>query len=121
MAYVGQSCVLYECRRGEGKRSVWKCSECSHSFDAERNPTYCPECGRPARSLERLPSMISDAKHGLEFETIFIRESLLQEVVDRKVRCNVCERRCLLAAGGTGWCCTRQNRAGRLVTLTYGA
>ncbi len=65
--------------------------------------------------------MISGAKHDLEFENVFIRESLLQEVVDGKVRCNVCERRCLLVAGGTGWCRTRQNRAGRLVTLTYGA
>lgn len=65
--------------------------------------------------------MISGAKHGLEFENVFVRESLLLEVADAKVRCNVCERRCLLVAGGTGWCRTRQNRAGRLVTLTYGA
>jgi pyruvate formate lyase activating enzyme len=50
-----------------------------------------------------------------------VHESLLQERVDGKVRCNVCERRCLLVAGGTGWCRTRQNRKGTLVTLTYGA
>jgi pyruvate formate lyase activating enzyme len=51
----------------------------------------------------------------------FVRESVLQEHVDGKVLCNICERRCLLVAGGTGWCRTRQNRGGTLVTLTYGA
>ena len=52
---------------------------------------------------------------------IFVCESVLQERVDGKLRCNICERRCLLVAGGTGWCRTRQNRGGTLVTLTYGA
>lgn len=51
----------------------------------------------------------------------WLHSSLLQEPVGNKVRCNVCERRCLLVAGGMGWCRTRQNREGRLVTLTYGA
>ena len=51
----------------------------------------------------------------------FIRRSLFEERVDGKVRCNICERRCLLVAGGTGWCRTRQNRGGTLVVLTYGA
>ncbi len=54
-------------------------------------------------------------------ERSFVRESVLQERVDGKVRCNICERRCLLVASGTGWCRTRQNKAGTLVTLTYGA
>jgi len=54
-------------------------------------------------------------------ENIFIRESLLQEKVGNKVRCNVCERRCELVSGGLGWCRTRQNRDGKLVSLTYGA
>jgi len=54
-------------------------------------------------------------------EQSFVCESVLQERVDGKVRCNICERRCLLVASGTGWCRTRQNRGGTLVTLTYGA
>jgi len=37
------------------------------------------------------------------------------------VRCNVCERRCTLVPGGFGWCRTRQNCDGRLVTLIYGS
>jgi pyruvate formate lyase activating enzyme len=49
------------------------------------------------------------------------RESLLQEQRDGKVRCHVCERRCTLPPGGLGWCRTRANRAGRLLTLVYGA
>jgi pyruvate formate lyase activating enzyme len=54
-------------------------------------------------------------------DNIFVRDSLLQEKVGDKVRCNVCERRCLLVSGGLGWCRTRQNRDGKLVSLTYGA
>jgi pyruvate formate lyase activating enzyme len=52
---------------------------------------------------------------------ILSRDSLLQQRVEGKVRCNVCERRCLLVKGGYGWCRTRQNRDGRLATLIYGA
>ncbi|MFN8481928.1 MAG: AmmeMemoRadiSam system radical SAM enzyme [Anaerolineae bacterium] len=47
--------------------------------------------------------------------------ALLQEQVDGKVRCDVCERRCLLVDGGQGWCRTRVNRGGVLYTLVYGA
>lgn len=52
---------------------------------------------------------------------IFVRESLLQVAVGNKVRCNVCERRCAIVAGGLGWCRTRENRNGALMTLIYGA
>jgi pyruvate formate lyase activating enzyme len=51
----------------------------------------------------------------------FIREARLQEPADGKVRCLTCERRCELAEGQAGWCRTRENRAGALYTLTYGA
>lgn len=51
----------------------------------------------------------------------FRRESLLYKRIDGKVRCNVCERRCLLVNGGTGWCRTRRNENGKLITLVYGA
>jgi len=54
-------------------------------------------------------------------EALFVRESLLQEKTDGKVRCNVCERRCTIVPGGLGWCRTRLNRGGKLVTLIYGA
>ena len=56
-----------------------------------------------------------------EVESIFVREALLQEAIDGKVRCNACERRCTLIPGGFGWCRARQNRDGRLVTLIYGS
>jgi len=48
-------------------------------------------------------------------------KALLQEAVNDKVRCLTCERRCELADGQVGWCRTRQNRAGTLYTLIYGA
>jgi len=51
----------------------------------------------------------------------FIHASLLQEELNGKIRCNVCERRCVIVPGGLGWCRTRENRDGKLVTLIYGA
>ena len=53
--------------------------------------------------------------------TPWVRPSLLQEKRDGKIQCNVCERRCLLVPGGWGWCRTRQNHHGELVTVIYGA
>lgn len=55
----------------------------------------------------------------------FIHGALLQEPLgdpaQGRAGCLTCERRCLLADGQTGWCRTRQNHAGVLYTLTYGA
>jgi pyruvate formate lyase activating enzyme len=50
-----------------------------------------------------------------------VREAMLQEADDARIRCLVCERRCRIVDGGLGWCRTRANRGGRLVTLIYGA
>jgi len=54
-------------------------------------------------------------------EKPFVQESLLQERINGRIRCNVCERRCLLREGAIGWCRTRENWNGTLVTTTYGA
>ncbi len=58
---------------------------------------------------------------GEPVDDLFVRDALLQEQAGTKIRCNACERRCLVIAGGFGWCRTRANRAGKLVTLVYGA
>jgi pyruvate formate lyase activating enzyme len=50
----------------------------------------------------------------------FVHDSLLQERSGDKVRCLICERRCLLGQGASGWCRTRSNVDGRLVTFTFG-
>ena len=54
-------------------------------------------------------------------ETRFIHQALLQEALEGRVRCLTCERRCVISPRSRGWCLTRQNRGGRLVTLGYGA
>ncbi len=58
-------------------------------------------------------------------EEPFVHPALLWEPVGdpakKRVRCLTCERRCTVPPGGVGWCRTRENRDGRLVTLTYGA
>jgi pyruvate formate lyase activating enzyme len=54
-------------------------------------------------------------------ERDWIRETLLYESAPRgKVRCGICERRCVIDNGKRGFCKTRLNINGRLFTLTYG-
>lgn len=55
-------------------------------------------------------------------ETDFTREAILQKPVSEgTVRCHVCERRCVIPPGQIGWCRTRLNHAGTLLTTVYGA
>lgn len=50
-----------------------------------------------------------------------VREAVLYETIgDSKVRCKLCERRCVIASGTRGFCKTRMNIGGRLFTLVYG-
>jgi len=49
-----------------------------------------------------------------------MKESLLYEQLkDYTVRCNVCQRRCVIREDESGWCRTRKNKAGRLFSLIY--
>jgi len=45
---------------------------------------------------------------------------LAEPLSDGRVRCHTCLRRCVIAPGRRGWCLTRENRDGRLVSLIYG-
>ena len=58
---------------------------------------------------------------GATVEGNFVRESLLWEKAGDRVLCNVCERRCKIAPDRLGWCRTRKNIDGKLVTLIYGS
>jgi len=50
-----------------------------------------------------------------------MREAILYEKIPKdKVRCKLCERRCVIAPGATGFCGTRINLRGTLYTLVYG-
>jgi len=50
-----------------------------------------------------------------------VHEALLYEKLSgEKVRCGLCERRCLISPGERGFCRTRMNIDGRLYTLVYG-
>lgn len=51
----------------------------------------------------------------------FVREGILQRKENGRVRCLTCHRRCLLGEGQVGWCGTRENRKGIIVTKIYGA
>jgi pyruvate formate lyase activating enzyme len=45
---------------------------------------------------------------------------LYEKKKDKKVRCNLCARRCLINDGSTGFCLVRKNESGTLFTLNYG-
>ena len=50
------------------------------------------------------------------------RPAMLWDRLDAgRARCRACERRCVVAPGESGYCRTRENRDGQLVTLLYGA
>ncbi len=58
-------------------------------------------------------------KELLQYPTV--REALLYEKLsNEKVRCSLCERRCVIDPGSKGTCKTRMNVEGRLYTLVYG-
>lgn len=50
-----------------------------------------------------------------------VRRARLQEALgDGRVKCSLCERRCIIRDGGRGFCKTRMNIGGELYTLVYG-
>ncbi|MGP3667236.1 MAG: hypothetical protein ACKD6M_02310, partial [Candidatus Bathyarchaeota archaeon] len=58
-------------------------------------------------------------------KTIFSRPNikearLYEKLSDDKVRCILCERRCIVVDGEKGFCKTRVNINGKLYTLVYG-
>jgi pyruvate formate lyase activating enzyme len=44
---------------------------------------------------------------------------LYKSVEDLKVRCSLCNHRCLIKEGSTGKCCVRKNMSGKLYSLVY--
>jgi pyruvate formate lyase activating enzyme len=42
-----------------------------------------------------------------------------QKLEDKKVRCNLCARRCLIEDGGSGFCLVKKNEGGTLYSLVY--
>lgn len=53
--------------------------------------------------------------------TSFVHAARLQAPSEHGAVCLTCARHCEIAEGARGWCRTRENRDGRLYTLTYGA
>jgi len=50
-----------------------------------------------------------------------MKEALLyQKLTNNSVRCQVCQRRCVIAEGQLGYCQTRLNKKGKLHTTIYG-
>lgn len=49
-----------------------------------------------------------------------MKEAYLWKTEGGKVRCSLCNHRCLISEGKTGVCMVRQNQAGKLYSLVYG-
>jgi pyruvate formate lyase activating enzyme len=49
-----------------------------------------------------------------------VKEAMLYEKIDDKVKCNTCERFCEISPNKLGFCKTRKNIDGKLYTLEYG-
>ncbi len=63
------------------------------------------------------PSSLEDEI--LQYPTVH-EARLYEKLSAQKVRCHLCERRCLIAPRGKGFCKTRMNLDGTLYTLVYG-
>jgi len=50
----------------------------------------------------------------------FMKEALLYEKLDGKVRCNACNHRCIIPDQKKGICGVRENQDGKLYSLVYG-
>ena len=50
----------------------------------------------------------------------YVKEALLYQKIDEKVKCMNCERYCEIPLDGYGFCKTRKNINGKLYTLEYG-
>ena len=49
-----------------------------------------------------------------------LHEAMLYERLEnKKVKCNLCGRRCIISDGGTGFCLVRKNEGGTLFSLVY--
>ncbi|HIE43185.1 MAG TPA: radical SAM protein [Candidatus Omnitrophica bacterium] len=45
---------------------------------------------------------------------------LYEKLSNKRVSCNICQRKCTISDGERGWCLTRINREGKLYSLIYG-
>lgn len=49
------------------------------------------------------------------------KEAILYDKVGKSLNCKICERRCIISQGKTGFCEMRENDAGKIYTLNYAA
>ncbi len=54
-----------------------------------------------------------------KINTSFKEALFYEKLQDKKVRCNICQRRCVIKNDDRGYCLTRLNQDGKLYTLIY--
>jgi len=78
-----------------------------------------------APTIFPLPFSPKNGSTGKERVRVRLKNSILKEAYLFKslpeglVRCNICQRRCVIKEGEKGWCKTRLNQDGKLYSLIY--
>jgi len=72
-------------------------------------------CGR-----RHLPPQNKGEKTGDRSQSTLHEAWFYESLADRKVRCRLCPRQCVVTDGNRGYCRVRENRAGKLYSLVYG-
>ncbi|MFH1259214.1 MAG: AmmeMemoRadiSam system radical SAM enzyme [Elusimicrobiota bacterium] len=73
----------------------------------------------PAKNLAELPTQAADLTPPIP-KIISVKEAMFYEAMpDSRVKCRLCPWECTLKTGQRGVCKVRENRAGKLVSLSY--
>lgn len=106
-----------------GHRRTKSRSRNRYAMDGGRGYSFEAPVTSPERRnfFERSSSSRPYSRTEVKVAKPWIKEARLQErLVDGKVRCGSCERRCVIGEGKSGYCKTRINKDGRLYTTVYG-
>jgi len=71
-------------------------------------------CGLPSKIFKFQRPMSSSKR-----KTLLKEAMLYQKLHHKKVKCDICQRRCVISDGKRGYCLTRLNKDGKLYSLVY--
>ncbi len=78
--------------------------------------SFCKRCAA-ALTVPVLPGLLLNASHPNEPKGVEAR--YYEKLPDKRVRCTLCPRRCVVEPGKRGFCEVRENRGGLYYTLVY--
>jgi len=91
---------------------LFKHTSDSGSTEDELTPT--------SPTVENIPKASPEEVHPKSFPGNLVEASHYRSAGGDTVQCQLCFRKCTIPEGGRGFCLARENRDGKLYTLTYG-